>query len=168
MPSSGRWFPSCKKFWREEAEGPSEAGEVLVAWPTPWLVLSCVGAKRGSPGGDRDAPGALLESGSTQGTAGCAMDCSQPQGRLLKSLFSFHDCITLVAPQSFPWGCLWLHAAKNLIIGTYYFFLTLLLLLCRCLLYENHVLECSHLLAWSSPYSCLSHINSGTFINMYL
>lgn len=28
---------------REETEGPSQAGDVLVAWPTPWPALRRVG-----------------------------------------------------------------------------------------------------------------------------
>lgn len=142
---------------------------MLVAWPPPWLVLGCVGAraKRSSKGGVRDAPLALLEPGSTQGRAGCVLECFHPQGRLFKSPFPFHDWITLVASQSFPWR-LPVVACSQKSCNRDIFYLALPL--CRYLLCENRVRECNHLLTWSSPCSCPScsrHL-AGTSINMYL
>lgn len=172
MPHSSRLIPSYKKLRREgERRQRVQVRQGTCWWPwlAPWLVWAVGGgrARRSNTGGVRDVPLVLLESGSTQGRAECVMECFHPQGRLLKSLFPFHDWTTLMAPQSFPWR-LPVVACQKFCNRDIFFSLSPPL--CRCLLHENHVLECNYLLAWSSPYSCLSFSRhyAGTFINMSL
>lgn len=138
---------------------------MLVAWPAPWLVLSCVGAKSSSPGGLRDAPVALLESGCTQGRAGCAMECSHPQARLLKSLF--HHWITLVAPQSFPWR-LPVVACSQKSCNRDIFFPLSFSADVSCMKTMSLSATISWLDVLLAHVSFSADINAGTFPNMYL
>lgn len=109
MPSSNRWFPS-QNLWREETEGAREAGDRLVALPAPWLVGKQPRRGQRSPTGTAGIRGHPGQSRVCHGEF-------PSTGQAVKKLFPI------------PWldhpGYLWLYAAKNLAMGTFFFFLSI-------------------------------------------